>query len=121
MRAANTPPDAPDPGPAAYLRDILFDIGPVVFAGMGESAVGYEHILDWERAMGAPLRPWERGLLRRLSRAYAEERHHAQDPARSAPGVETPEQTENRRARVSRGLAEQLRTLRDTRPDRPGH
>lgn len=104
----------------AYLLDILFDAGPVQPLGMGSAPLGYAEIKAWEHAQGVRLTPWEAGVLRRLSRAYLDTLHASTNPATAAPGSveETPEDADERRKRVSEGLAAQLRMLRDTKPKR---
>lgn len=110
----------PELGDEAYLLEILFDAGPLVPGAMGEVPLQYSHLLDWQRAHGVELNPWEHGLLRRLSRAYCGSLYASADPATAAPGSveETPEDAQERRQRVSDGLAQSLRMLRDTKPQR---
>lgn len=101
----------------AYLLDILFDAGPVQPLGMGSAPLDYAEIEAWQRTHGVQLTPWEAGMLRRLSRAYLDTLHASTHPAAAAPGSveEAPEDADERRKRVSDGLAQQLRMLRDTR------
>lgn len=101
----------------AYILDILFDAGPVQPLGMGSAPLGYAEIQAWQCAHGVQLTPWEAGMLRRLSRAYLDTLHASTHPAAAAPGSveEAPEDADERRKRVSDGLAKQLRMLRDTR------
>lgn len=110
----------PELGAEAWLLDILFDAGPVKPAGMGFAPLDYGDIAAWERAFGVELNAWERGVLRRISRAYHHTSHESGDPACAAPGSveESPEDAEQRRKRVADGLAAQLRMLRDTKPKR---
>ncbi len=110
----------PELGDEAYLLDIFFDVGPLVPGAMGDVPLLYGHLLDWQRAHGVALCPWEHGLLRRLSRAYCTALYTSTDPAAAAPGSveETPEDAQERRQRVSDGLAQSLRMLRDTKPKR---
>lgn len=100
----------PDAGPAAYLLDIFFDVGPVLYSSMGESPIGYEQLVAWEQAHGVRLLPWEVGTLRSLSLAYLGEKVRSEDPSVAAPGSidETPEDAVQRRERISKGLAQAL-------------
>lgn len=83
--------------------------------------IGYADIQAWQQVTGIPLTAWESGMLRALSREYCAEIAMATDPALAAPGSrtdETPEQAQERRARVSQGIGSALRMLRDTKPRR---
>nr|KAJ8744646.1 hypothetical protein H9T68_11680 [Delftia sp. PS-11] len=104
----------PDPGPAEYLLDIFFDVGPVLYTPMGEAPFGYDQLEAWQRCHGVRLTPWEARTLRDMSLAYAGEKALAADPGAAAPGSahETDEQAVERRARVSKSLAQQLRAFR---------
>ena len=101
----------PDPGPAAYLLGVFFDVGPVRSEGMGPFPLGYSDLQAWQQCMGVRLSPWEVGVLRDLSRAYCGELGAAADPQVAAPGssAETPKQALQRRERVSKGLGAMLR------------
>ena len=101
----------PDPGPAAYLLGIFWDVGPALSEGMGPFAVGYGELRAWQECMGVQLSPWEAGVLRDLSREYCHELRSAADPQVAAPGsrAETREQAVQRRERVSKGLGAMLR------------
>lgn len=102
----------PEPGPAEYLLDIFFDVGPVLYTPMGEAPFGYDQLVAWQSCSGVQLTPWEARILRDLSLAYAGEKALAADPRAAAPGSvdETHEQAVARRDRVSSGLAAQLRS-----------
>ena len=103
-----------DPGPAAYLLEFLYELGPMHFSSMGEVPIGYEQIDAWERVTGVDLSPWEASTLRKLSIAYAVEKSAGANPLAAAPGgvYESPEDAVERRERVSQGLAQQLRSFR---------
>lgn len=103
-----------DPGPAAYLLDFLYEIGPMHFTAMGEVPIGYEQIDAWQRVTGSQLSPWEAATLCELSCAYGNEKALGANPLAAAPGgmVETPEQVLERRERVSSGLAQMLRSFK---------
>jgi len=104
-----------------YLVGYLFDVGPGISNGMGYGPVPYSEILAWQQATGIELTAWEGGMLRSLSCAYCNELAAAADPAMAAPAtreLETDEQADERRARVSSGIAGQLRMLQSTKPKR---
>ncbi|EJL21892.1 hypothetical protein [Novosphingobium sp. AP12] len=67
--------------PLPYLSDWLFEIGPSAPAGMGDAAIDFRHMAAWTRIMGVDLTPWEARTLRRLSRAYVNQREDARKPA----------------------------------------
>lgn len=106
--------EMPDPGPAEYLLDILFDVGPVHSTGMGEVPIGYEQLAAWERVQGLRLSPWESRTLRDLSIVYCHEKAVSGDPGASAPGSieESPEQAAERRDRVAKDLSQALRSFK---------
>lgn len=103
-----------DPGPAAYLLDYFFELGPMHFSPMGEVPIGFEQIDAWQRVTGLELSPWEAFTLRKLSLAYGNEKSAGVSPVAAAPGgvFESSEDTVERRERVSRGLGAQLRSFR---------
>ena len=88
------------PNPATYLTDWLFDVGPTMHAGMGETVITYGELAEWQRQMGLELDPWEAQLLRQLSGAYAAEAYHARKPERIAPYTGVPDDVVNNRDRV---------------------
>lgn len=104
----------PDPGPGAYLLDIFFDVGPVLCTPMGQAPLGYDQLYAWQQCSGVRLTPWECRTLRDMSFAYDREKALGADPGASAPGSanESDEEAGERRERVSRGIGEQLRSLR---------
>lgn len=73
--------ELPDPGPAQYLIEYLFEVGP---ASAGE-IVNYQEIDAWCRRSGVNLSGWEAKTIRALSAAYLGEYHAAKDPRRGAP------------------------------------
>ncbi len=58
-----------DVGPAWYLVEWLFDIGPLV-AG---SPITYSEIESWSRVKNIEITPWEAHMMKRLSRAYEDQ------------------------------------------------
>lgn len=107
-----------DPGPAAYLLEIFTDLGPVHHTPMGEAPIGYEQLYAWCGVTRSTLSHWEAATLREMSFVYCMGKSEGQDPLAPAPGgyVETQEQAQERRDRVSQGLAQQLRSFR-RKPD----
>lgn len=103
-----------DPGPAAYLLEYFFELGPMHYSPFGEVPFGFEQIDAWQRVTRVVLSPWEALTLCKLSMAYGNEKAAGANPLAAAPGgvFESPDDAGERRARVSRGLAEQLRSFR---------
>lgn len=54
-----------------YLIGYLFEVGPVLAAGMGTAPISHVEIAAWQANVGLALDPWEASFLRRLSVAYA--------------------------------------------------
>lgn len=113
LQAEDAMPALPDPGPAAYLAGILFDVGPLQAGAMSFVPLDYVQINAWAAGHAQPLSPWESETLRALSRAYHHELARAEDPAAAMPGSahESPEQAAERRERVSKGLGVALRAM----------
>lgn len=71
--------------PAPYLTDWLFEIGPSIASGMGESPIGFRDLAAWQEIMGAELLPWEARVLIRLSDSWLAERQRARKADALAP------------------------------------
>ncbi|MDR2325497.1 MAG: hypothetical protein LBE51_08880 [Acidovorax sp.] len=106
----------PDAGPAGYLLRVLFDVGPLQSGGMGAAPLDYVQLQAWQQCHGTRLSPWEAEQLRWLSCEYFRELQRGEDPNAAAPGSldETPEQQQDRRERVNKGLGARLRALAET-------
>ncbi|MCG2586488.1 hypothetical protein [Massilia sp. TS11] len=68
-----------------YLKDILFEIGPVSNNGMGQDRLSVTEIESWQKQMGILLQPWEFRLLRRASGEYLAEAQRSEELGRPAP------------------------------------
>lgn len=90
-----------------YLVEHLFDAGPIVVGSEGRAALDWPQIESWQRQTGVRLTPWEARTVRTLSRRFLHESQLARE--HDAPPPWLPPMTEERRARVSRQLAEALR------------
>lgn len=77
-------PDMPQVS-APYLVGYLFEVGPVMPAGMGAGPVTHEELRAWQAGTGIELQPWEFRALRGLSQEYLTESHQAEQPDRPAP------------------------------------
>ena len=77
--------DMPELECGDYLIRHLFDVGPTLAGGMGNSPLTYSEIEAWQRITGIELLPWEAALLRRLSAEYLAESSAATKPDRPAP------------------------------------
>ena len=83
---------------AEYIADWLFEIGPVVPAGMGKARIGWQDIAAWSALSGVEPEPWEAKLLRSLSGAYLAMSLDAEDPQCPAPYQDEASIARNRRA-----------------------
>ena len=77
-------PDMP-PLDIHYLRDYLFEIGPLQTGGMGPAPLSNAEIHAWQDNTGIVLTPWEARMIRRLSMDYLQQYHEADDPTCPAP------------------------------------
>ena len=78
-------PDMPLLEGAAYLIGYLFEVGPVMSAGMGPGPITHTEILAWSDLTGVELQPWEVRYLRRLSFDYLSMSHVAEKADCPAP------------------------------------
>jgi len=78
-------PDMPSVEGAAYLLGYLFDVGPVLAAGMGPGPITYTELAAWCQLHSIELEPWEVQFMRRLSFEYLNELRAAEQPDRPAP------------------------------------
>lgn len=76
MKAQDKPVRLPD-SPAPYLTDWLFEIGPASATGMGDAPLSWQEMEAWQELTGIELDAWEARTLRRLSRAFIDQRHEA--------------------------------------------
>lgn len=102
MQAQGIVPEMPDPGPAAYLVDWLFDAGPVSPGGMGPGVLAWADMSTWARINGIALQPWEARTLRHLSGAYIAASREGE--AHDAPAPYSTEPTPEHRDRISQRL-----------------
>lgn len=63
-------PPMPETSGGEYLIGYLFEVGPIVPAGMGVGPVSHQELLAWQSLMGFTLSPWETRVIRRLSGEY---------------------------------------------------
>lgn len=66
-------PDMPPPGAAEYLLVHFARVGPSI----GDKAITFGEIRNYQQAVGIALTPWECLTLRRLSNDYLNESHRA--------------------------------------------
>ena len=69
-------PDMP-PCDCLHLAGYLFEIGPMVMAGMGDGPLSHADLGAWMRNTGIALNPWECRALRRASIEYCNEASQA--------------------------------------------
>lgn len=78
------------PCTAAHLVGYLFEMGPTVSTGMGESPLPHTEIAAWMANTGIRLTCWETRTLRRLSCEYAQSSYLSQKPDCPAPWADAP-------------------------------
>lgn len=75
---------------AAHLVSYLYEIGPTLSGGMGESPISHSEIESWQRNTGVVLDSWQAKTIRRLSSVYLSESHKATKVDAPAPWREAP-------------------------------
>jgi hypothetical protein len=68
-----------------YLIGYLYEAGPIMSGGMGDSPLSHSEIRAWQDNTGTVLTAWEARLLRRLSREYLHSSQQAEKPNCPAP------------------------------------
>lgn len=68
--AGNKPIAQPPLDSCEYLLTYLYEVGPVMQGGMGQTPLTHEEIAHWQRNIGLSLQPWEARFLKSLSREY---------------------------------------------------
>jgi hypothetical protein len=111
MKAKKEEPVLPV-NPAPYLTDWLFEIGPSAPAGMSDAPIDFRHMAAWTGLMGVDLTPWEARTLRRLSRAYVNQRDDARKLACIEPRMKVDQELAQRR--VDDQFANMVRALKKT-------
>ena len=71
----------------SYLIGWLFEVGPVVNGGMGQSPLSYSDIKTWSDMVGVNVTGWEATTIKNLSNAYLSEYQQAKDPQRPNPNI----------------------------------
>lgn len=95
----------PDAGPAAYLLEHFWCVGP----SQGDSVITSGELRDYQANMGITLSPWECRVLRRLSVDYINESHRATKRDCPAPFTESSDALRIRRAEFQRNRETFLR------------
>lgn len=75
---------------AMHVVAYLFDIGPVLHGGMGETPLTCGEIAAWEGLTGIELTAWEAQVVRRLSLEYLSEQQRAESPTALPPWQDAP-------------------------------
>lgn len=58
------------PCSAGYLITYFFEVGPVLYGGMGPAPLSHTELQAWQSNVGVALSAWESVTLRRMSNAY---------------------------------------------------
>jgi len=96
--------------PAPYITDWLLEIGPTAPAADGAAPLEFSEMAEWSRLMGVQMSPWEAKTLRRLSRAYVNQRAEARNPACIEPMCKVDPETA--RTRVEDQFKSMMESLR---------
>lgn len=75
---------------AMYLVSYLYEIGPTLPNGMGESPLTHTEISSWQQNTGVELSSWEARVLHRASLEYLSESQRATKPDAEAPWADAP-------------------------------
>lgn len=78
-------PQMPPVEVGGHLLRWLFEVGPTMSNGMGQTPISSTELRDWLSITGVRLTPWEVRTLRILSMAYVGEYSEASDPKHPAP------------------------------------
>lgn len=82
-------PEMP-PCEAQHLIGYLFELGPVMAAGMGSGPLTHAEIDAWQRNTGITLNSWEARVLKTLSVEYLNESSQATAIDHPAPWADAP-------------------------------
>jgi hypothetical protein len=85
LAAQRVTPRMPPVEGAPHLLAYLFEVGPALATGGGLAPVDDVALRAWQENTGITLRPWQIGVIRRLSRDYLDELRQAEERARPAP------------------------------------
>lgn len=96
---------------APYLLTYLYEIGPAMQGGMGDSPITHGEIAHWQSNTGITLDSWESRTLRRLSIDYLAESSAAKKFGAIAPYQET-EQAKIDRVVIADQSKEYFRSLK---------
>lgn len=75
---------------AEFLVSYLYEIGPAMSGGMGESPLTHGEIEAWQRNTGIVLDTWQVRTLKNLSHEYLAESQNATKPDAPAPWLDAP-------------------------------
>lgn len=75
---------------AMHLVSYLYEIGPTLPNGMGESPLTHTEIEAWQRNTGIQLDSWEARTIHMASLQYLSESQKATNPSAEAPWVDAP-------------------------------
>lgn len=75
---------------AMYLVGYLYEVGPAMSGGMGESPLTHTELRSWQENTGIELESWEVRAMSRLSKEYLSESSKATKPDAPAPWTDAP-------------------------------
>jgi hypothetical protein len=87
-------PNMPEVEAGGYILSYLFELGPVMPAGMTMGPISFLEIDAWQRMTGIQLLPWEARAIRTLSIAYSNQSSISDKPDCPSPMDGPVEKTE---------------------------
>jgi len=73
-----------------HVVTYLFEVGPTMQSGMGESPITHQEIAAWQSNTGIELQTWEARFMRQLSIEYLSEAQRAAEHDCAAPWSDAP-------------------------------
>ena len=105
-RRETKPSSVPPLGGAAYLIEILFEVGPSKPIGMGGSApIDDVDLAAWMANQNVRLKPWEAQTIRKISREYAAMLSEAVEPNTPPPWVDPDLLNQERREKIAKAMS----------------
>lgn len=99
------------------LVEWLYEIGPIVYTGMGAQPIGWADIQAWQSVTGLELEPYEAEAVISLSLAYVDQSNRSKDKNCPSPWID-PDYID--REAVAKKIKDQFRALSARRKNKRG-